>query len=295
MGYEWPALTPLPDSAILRREADLEGPLIDPQGKGHQVELVGRGDLDGEDAWELKVTLADGSEEQWFLDPKSFHAIGRISPDADYGRPLTKTTFFSDFRETNGIVVPHRIEMEYGTRHELLVIERVRVDVDVDDAQFRLPPPEGMDRLASLAGEWNLTIETRPFPQAPWSERVASSSLTMLLGGRMLEERYGYVEGGVPVDAIRTYTWDRFQESYRITDIDTTAGLQNILEGVFEDGRLTAGNVESGTVQSNERGSVHTRLALFDIEPDGFRIEVESSTDGGESWTTGARYTYARR
>ncbi|MFO0985380.1 MAG: hypothetical protein U1E76_27220 [Planctomycetota bacterium] len=35
------------EAALLAREADMDGPLVDYQTKGHQLTLVGRGDLDG--------------------------------------------------------------------------------------------------------------------------------------------------------------------------------------------------------------------------------------------------------
>ncbi len=295
MGADWPVPVPLPEAAILRREADFDGPLLNHETGGQQIELLGPGDLDGEEGWELKVTWRDGAEERWFLDPETFLAIGRVSPDADYGRPREKITFFSDYREVDGLMLPHLIEVEYGTRNEVLTVESVRVNPDLDADEFRMPPPDGMAPFATLAGEWDLTIETRPFPQAPWEESRARSTITPLLGGRLFEERLARVAQGVPLDVMRTLSYDRFQEIYRVTRIDTFAGHQDVLEGTFEDGRLSVTNVESGTVRSDPDQPQHTRLSLFEIEADRFRLEVETSDDGGESWSENARYIYTRR
>lgn len=295
MGMDWPVPTPLPDSAILRREAEFDGPLLNHDRDGQRIELIGPGDLDGEEGWELKVTWRDGAVERWFLDPETYLAIGRVSPDADYGQPHQKTTFFSDYREVDGLVLPHTIQMEYGTRYEVLSVESVHVDGGVQAELFRMPPPDGMTPFASLAGEWDLLIETRLYPQAPWEENHARSSITPLLGGRLLEERFAWVLRGVPIDVIRTLSYDRFQQIYRITQIDSLAGHQEVLEGTLEDGRLSATNIKSGTVSSDPEQPQHTRLSLFEIEKDRFRIDLESSSDGGESWTENARYTYTRR
>jgi hypothetical protein len=295
MGFDWPVPVPLPEAAILRREADFDGPLLNHDTDGQRIELLGPGDLDGEKGWELKVTWRDGAEERWFLDPGTYLPIGRVSPDADYGRPREKITFFSDYREVGGLMLPHLIEMEYGTRHEILAIESVSIDAEQKADAFRMPPPDGMEPFASLAGEWDLTIETRSYPQAPWEENRAQSTITPLLGGRMLEERFAWVTRGVPIDIIRTLSYDCYREVYRITRIDSFTGQQDVLEGVFEDGRLSATNIRSGTVRSDPEQPQHTRLSLFEIEADRFRIGLEDSTDGGESWTENARYTYTRR
>jgi hypothetical protein len=295
VGADSPVPVPLPEAAVLRRKADFDGPLLNHASDGQRIELIGPGDLDGEEGWELKVTWRDGSEERWFLDPESYLAIGRVSPDADFGRPREKITFFSDYREVDGLMLPHIIEMEYGTRHEVLAIESVQIDPILGVDAFRMPPPDGMSPIASLAGEWDLTIETRPSPQAPWEENRARSTITSLLDGRMLEERFAWVARGVPIDIIRTLSYDRFREVYRITRIDSLAGQQDILEGTLEDGRLSVTNVKSGTVRSDPEQPRHTRLSLFEIETDSFRIDLESSEDGGENWTESARYTYTRR
>jgi len=295
MGMDWPVPVPLPDAAILRREADFDGPLLDHGNDGQRIELVGRGDLDGDEGWELRVTWRDGAEERWFLDPVTYLAIGRVSPDADYGEPHDKTTYFSDYREVDGLVLPHSIAMEYGTRYEILAIESVRVNPDLGEADFRMPPPQGMTPLASLAGEWDLSIETRPYPQAPWEENRARSTITPLLGGRMLEERFAWVTHGVPIDVIQTLSYDRSREVYRVTRIDSLAGRQDVLEGTFDGGRLSATDIGSRTARGEQEQPQHSRLSLFAIEPDRFRIGLETSDDGGGTWTETGRYTYTRR
>jgi hypothetical protein len=295
MGMDWPVPVPLPEAAILRREADFDGPLLNHGDDGQRIELIGRGDLDGAEAWELQVTWGDGAEERWFLDPETYLAIGRVSPDADYGQPHDKTTYFSDYRKVDGLVLPHSIAMEYGTRYEILAIESVRINPKLGEEEFRMPPPAGMTPLASLAGEWDLSIETRAYPQAPWEENRARSSITPLLGGRMLEERFAWVTDGVPIDVIQTLSYDRSREVYRITRIDSLAGQQDVLEGAFEDGRLSATSVGGQTARGEQEQPQRNRLSLFEIEPDRFRIGLETSDDGGATWTETARYTYTRR
>jgi hypothetical protein len=111
----------------------------------------------------------------------------------------------------------------------------------------------------------------------------------------MLEERFAWVTDGVPIDVIQTLSYDRSREVYRITRIDSLAGQQDVLEGAFEDGRLSATSVGGQTARGEQEQPQRNRLSLFEIEPDRFRIGLETSDDGGATWTETARYTYTRR
>ena len=51
------------------------------------------------------------------VDPGTFLEVARLSRTTDFGQEMDLWTYFSDFRDVQGIVNPHRIEMEYGTRH----------------------------------------------------------------------------------------------------------------------------------------------------------------------------------
>ena len=110
--------------------------------KGHKVELTGPGDVNGQKTVALKVTLASGWEETWHLDPKTGLEVAVDSKVMDYTQPVSEMTqraYFSDFKAVDGLVIPHRIEKEYGARATLMVIEKVTVDPPLDDAVFAMP------------------------------------------------------------------------------------------------------------------------------------------------------------
>lgn len=48
--------------------------------------------------------------------------------------------YFSDFRKVDGLVIPHRIEKEFGARHTVTKVERIRVNPDLEDTVFAMPP-----------------------------------------------------------------------------------------------------------------------------------------------------------
>ncbi|HSK75368.1 MAG TPA: PQQ-binding-like beta-propeller repeat protein [Thermoanaerobaculia bacterium] len=141
-GINEAAKAPDPDALLIAREAEIEPVLLDSKAKGHKVELAGKGDVNGQETVVLKVTLANGSVETWHLDPKTWLEVAVDSKTRDYtqsSEEMQQRAYFSDFRTVNGLVIPHRIEKEYGARATLMVIEKVRIDAPLDDALFALP------------------------------------------------------------------------------------------------------------------------------------------------------------
>src|SRR5262245_467344 len=60
----------------LQEDVDFDGPLVDYQGKGNKVELVGKEKFAGADAYNLRVTLASGAVRNYYLNAESFLGMG---------------------------------------------------------------------------------------------------------------------------------------------------------------------------------------------------------------------------
>lgn len=141
-GIETAARPEAPDDGLLRREAQIEPPLMDFAGKGHKVELLGRGEVDGSATIDLKLTLATGEVETWHLDAETYLEVAIDSTTYDYtqtGEPISQRTYLSDFRQVRGVRIPHQIEREYKARYTKLVVEKVEVNPDLPDERFRMP------------------------------------------------------------------------------------------------------------------------------------------------------------
>lgn len=129
---------------MLARDALLEPPLMAYKEKGHRLELVGPADLDGQPAVALKLTLANGWEETWYLDPKTHLELAIDATVWDFtqtDKPMKRRSFFSDFRKVGDLLLPHRIEQEYGARFALMMIEKVALDSKLDAGLFTMPAP----------------------------------------------------------------------------------------------------------------------------------------------------------
>lgn len=305
------------ERAAVQAQADFFGPLIRPDQKGHTVTLVGRSDFEGTDAWELSVVRSDETEETWYLDVDSYLPVGRRTVTTDWGRPHPLTVFYDDWREVDGIQLPFYWENEFFIRHQIVQVEEAEVNPTVEAADFDRPVPEERARLARLQGEWDVAVESRLFPQAPWTNESGTAKIESELDGMLLVERIQYEDQGRPVQAVRTWVWDRDDEVYRITHTDDFQGSTEVYEGAWneEDGTLhlvstpeapeepeasddaesdgdeTGEDAEDGD-DASAQPTPMARWSLSELTDDGFFIEHSVSQDGGETWIPTRRFRY---
>ncbi len=295
-GTEWPLPMIDSETAAAQAMADFDTPIVDWREKGHTVTLAGRDDLDGIDVWRLEVARAEGFAETWFIDAGTWLEAGKIGPAHDFGQAAEARTWFDDFRPVAGVMIPHVVESEYFIRHRRLEIEAVEANPELPPGHFSMPPLPGMEKLAAMAGDWQVKVEFKPHPRAPWQDGGATeAALTPRLDGVALDETITTALFGRTVRTVRTWSWDRFAGRYRIASLDDFTSHLNVFEGDWgEDGRLVAGNAATGTRTVVAGEPVGERLVLHSLTPDGFTVEHESTPDGGETWNADVRLTYTR-
>jgi hypothetical protein len=295
-GTDWPLPMTPPELTAAQAMADFDTPLIGYAEKGHTVTLAGREDFDGVDAWRLEVERAEGFAETWFLDAETHLEAGKIGPAHDFGRPAEARTWFDDFRPVAGVMIPHVVESEYFIRHRRLVIETIEPNPELPADLFAMPLLEGMTKLAPMAGEWQVKVEFKPFPPAPWQEQgTTTSKLTALHGGAALHEEIAVTAGGRTTRSLVTWSWDRFAERYRVAVLDDFTSHLNVFEGDWgEDGHVVLSNAGTGTRRPGEGEPLTERIVLSGVTADGFTVEYQHTPDGGESWAGSLRLTYTR-
>jgi outer membrane lipoprotein-sorting protein len=131
-----------PRAAVVGGEGlDLGGPLLDYEGKGVLGELEGTENVDGHDAYRLKLTMKDGGVRHMWVDTKSFLEVKVDSnPRVINGRIHAVTTRYSDYRPVQGLMIPHVIEtvVEGLSKPEKVTIDAVEVNPKLDDNLFEI-------------------------------------------------------------------------------------------------------------------------------------------------------------
>lgn len=142
-GINSPAKIEEPPVVVMTaRDAEIEPALLGYAEKGHKVVLAGRGNVSGQETLRLELTRPNGWVETWHLDPRTWLEVAVDSKVVDYSQlpqEMQERAYFSDFRTIDGLVIPHRIEKEYGARHTVTKVERIRVNPEVEDGVFAMP------------------------------------------------------------------------------------------------------------------------------------------------------------
>ncbi len=136
-----PVPGPMPAGEVrnLVAEAELHGPLVEPDARGHRLELRGLAAIDGGEAWELRLARAGGAVETWFLDRESHLPVERISKLWAYDEEWQLHTYYSDYRAVDGLVLPHLVEYELSSIHRLLRVEQVEINPGFAPGVFEMP------------------------------------------------------------------------------------------------------------------------------------------------------------
>ena len=134
---------PLADEVVAEaaEQADIEGPLVDWQAKGHKVELDGRESVGGRETYKLKMTLKSGGVRYEYLDVKTLERVRTDSTRQVRGRAVQIETTYGDYRKSGGVRFPHLIDVEAVGRPQRLhvVVDTIEINPPLSDERFRLP------------------------------------------------------------------------------------------------------------------------------------------------------------
>ena len=122
-------------------ESDFDGPLVDYKTKGNQIELVGKENLDDKPVYRLKLTNKNGELRFYFFDAASFLLLKWEGIRKTGDQELPWESFFSDFREIQGLKYPFRIDQgSPGTEiKQTLTAEKIEIDPQLEESRFSKP------------------------------------------------------------------------------------------------------------------------------------------------------------
>jgi len=95
----------------MQLELDIHGPLIDYASKGNKAERNGKENIEGKEAYKIKLTLNNGKEVMYFIDTETYLVIQTRETKTRLDSKAEKEiiTNFSDHRLVDGIMVAHKI------------------------------------------------------------------------------------------------------------------------------------------------------------------------------------------
>jgi len=124
------------------RSSGIDGPLIDYQAKGTSVALEGVEEVEGREAYRLRLRLASGERHSVWVDAQTFLEIryDRTSYNPA-GVPGTVSVFYRDYKSIDGLQIPSVLEIGTGSGKapDKMVIEKIALNPPLDDRVFARP------------------------------------------------------------------------------------------------------------------------------------------------------------
>src|SRR4051812_20253719 len=129
------------DCKSLVEDAEIAGPLVDWKEKGSTVSYAGTEDVEGTEAYKLKVVRKNGDVSFVYLDPDHFLDIRVLSQRVEQGAQIEVETDLGDYEKINGVFFPFSIESgpKNAPDKQKIVLEKAEANVPVEDALFHFP------------------------------------------------------------------------------------------------------------------------------------------------------------
>jgi outer membrane lipoprotein-sorting protein len=143
MGKSDPEVMAEDQAKNMQEQADIDGPLVDWQDKGHKVELIGLEDVDGTEAYKIRVDLANGDVRYHYLDSEYFITIKQEGKTTMQGNEVEFEAILSDYKEVGGLMFPHSVESKPkgAPAGQVITIDEIEVGIEVSDDLFAMPAP----------------------------------------------------------------------------------------------------------------------------------------------------------
>lgn len=122
-------------------DSDFDEALVNYQQKGNKVEFVSLEQVEGTDAYKLKVTLANGDVRYYYMDTDYYVPIKVEMKRMIRGAEQEFEESRGDYKEVAGWYLPYAIEagLKGSTDRQKITIEKIEANVAIDDRRFEKP------------------------------------------------------------------------------------------------------------------------------------------------------------
>jgi len=124
-------------------DADFDGPLVNYQAKGNKVEYQGVEQIEGSDAYKLKVTRPNGDISFYYLDTEYYVPIRIDTQRMIRGAPQEFETSLGDYKQVNGVYLAFSSESgpkgSSSSDRSKITYDKIEANVPLDDQRFVRP------------------------------------------------------------------------------------------------------------------------------------------------------------
>jgi outer membrane lipoprotein-sorting protein len=129
-----------PEADGMIESSDMDGQLWNYKEKGHQLELEGTEEVDGTEAYVLKLTKKNGNIDYYFLETESYLILKMKSKTMMNGSETESETLLSNYQDVDGYIMAFTIEQKVGGQTAItIMMDDVKSNVSLEDSIFSKP------------------------------------------------------------------------------------------------------------------------------------------------------------
>ncbi len=129
-----------PEADGMIESSDMDGQLWNYKEKGHQLELEGTEEVDGAEAYVLKLTKKNGNIDYYYMETESYLILKIKSKTIMNGSETEAEALLSNYQDVDGYLMAFTIEQKYGGQTAMtIMMDEVETNVKVDDSIFSKP------------------------------------------------------------------------------------------------------------------------------------------------------------
>lgn len=275
------------------QKADFFTPFYKYKEKGYKVEYIGEENVDGVDAYAIKLTRTNGLWETWYLSKETYLEVKSASMFSDFAMQTPCETFFEDFRTVNGLVIPFFIERMFGQRDRILEIKEIAFNTFDKLEILEMPKSMQMNDLAFLAGDWNVKIEkiNRRNNKLYTLDNVISK---FSFESTNLLKQYLSFTDYFALSMMMNYSYHSEKNKYLLTVYDEFTSSTDVFEGHLNEGVYTFNNANI-KIGDSELPASAMQITISEMTENAFVMELKSSSDQGKTWILAYKMTYNRK
>ncbi|MEO8109860.1 MAG: hypothetical protein ABI594_07515 [Ginsengibacter sp.] len=131
---------PAPVLKSMQSQMDIAGPLVNYKAKSYQATLNGKETIEGNEAYKIQLTSADGKVSTYYIDTKT-NLLVQSKQMSEGGRngqgPQEIVTNFKDYTDINGILFPQTIVTEGGMGGGAMTFDKIEINPPVDEKLYK--------------------------------------------------------------------------------------------------------------------------------------------------------------
>ncbi len=120
-------------------QANLEGELYYYDKKGSSAELAGKVNIDGKDAYRIKLATKDGNTKDYFIDAATYYISKVKAKVSAQGQTVDVEQVMSENKTIDGITMPMKIETKSPMGSAVILMEEIKFNEKFDEAIFKQP------------------------------------------------------------------------------------------------------------------------------------------------------------